>query len=251
MNQIELINYCNHYLAIHQIDDFCPNGLQVEGDNREVKRIALGVSISLEFIEKAIEAKADLIITHHGMIWDKDSRVIQGPYKKKIEKLLRSGIAASSYHLPLDYHLEVGNNIQLGQILGLKDLETIPRESDKAEAVAGTPAQKSISDFSDHLSKKLGRDPLVLSFGPEEISKAVIITGGAQNYFSVAVKEGADCFITGEVSEKNYSLSQEYGIHFISAGHYATEQFGIQALGAHLEEKFGVDSCFLEIANPI
>lgn len=251
MKQSELIKYCDVLLNITAVKDYCPNGLQVEGDNRLVKKVALGVSVSLEFIEKAVAKGCDLILTHHGMIWDRDSRVIQGPFKKKIALLLESGIAAAAYHLPLDFHHTFGNNVQLANLLGLKEIESIPQDSDFAEAVIGDTKQKNISDFAAHIEKKLDRKPLVLSFGNQEIQKAVVITGGAQNYFMTAVDEGADCFITGEVSEKNYTLSQEYGVHFISAGHYATEKWGIKALGAHLHEKFKVKCEFIDIDNPI
>ncbi len=251
MNQLELINYCNNLLNIHQIRDFCPNGMQVEGDNREVKKIALGVSISLEFIEKAIAENVDMIMTHHGLIWDKDPRVIKGPFRSKVQRLLEKGIAAATYHLPLDFHLDIGNNIQLANILEFSDISTVPEDSEVAEAVIGNTAQSTIEDFAAFIEKKLKRPPQVLPFGNSTIQKAVIITGGAQNYFSVAVDAGADCFITGEISEKNYSMSQEFGVHFISAGHYATERYGIQALGEHLKDKTGISSIFIEIENPI
>ncbi|MBU2514156.1 Nif3-like dinuclear metal center hexameric protein [bacterium] len=251
MKQAEIINYCNQLLDIAVHKDFCPNGLQVEGDQREVKRIAIGVSITLELIEKAIKDSADMIITHHGMIWDKDPRIISGPFRKKIKLLLDNGLAAAAYHLPLDYHLELGNNVQLARVLQLSDIKTIPENADFAEAIIGKTVESSIEDFSDFVSEQLIRPPIVLPFGKKRISKVVIITGGAQNYFMTAVENGADCFITGEASEKNYAMSQEYGVHFISAGHYATEKYGILALGEHLSEKFGIDSNFIEIDNPI
>lgn len=251
MNQSDIIAYCNQLLDIVNHRDYCPNGLQVEGDNRRVQKIAIGVSISLELIEKAIHCNADLIITHHGMIWDKDPRTINGPFRKKIKLLLDNGIATASYHLPLDYHSQLGNNVQLAEILELTDIQLLPEHLDYAEAVIGTTSQVTIEDFQDLLRRKLDRPPVVLPFGKKKISKVVIITGGAQNYFMTAVENGADCFVTGEISEKNYGMSQEYGVHFVSAGHYATERYGILALGKHLRKEFQIDCEFIEIANPI
>lgn len=251
MKQKELIKYCNDLLKSTFIQDYCPNGLQIEGDNREVHKIVIGVSISLEFIEKAIEKECDLILTHHGMIWNNDSRVIEGPFKKKISLLLEEGIASASYHLPLDYHPTLGNNYQLAKILGLKNIQALPAESDFAEAVIGETPCSTIDDFESIIIKKLNRKPQILPFGKPNISKAVIITGGAQNYYMTAVNEEADCFITGEISEKNYAVSQEYGIHYIGAGHYATEKWGIKALAEHLKGEFNIDYSFIEIDNPV
>ncbi len=251
MNQNKIIEYCNNLLNISTIKDFCPNGLQVEGDNREVKKIALGVSISYKFILKAIDLSADLIITHHGMIWDKDSRRITGPYRKKISKLFNYGIASAGYHLPLDFHPKLGNNIQLAEHLELADIKLLFNSDNLAEAVIGYSTRKTIDQFSQLIESKLDRKPLVLPFGRKEISKVVIMTGGAQNCFLTAVEAGADCFLTGEVSEKNHAMSQEYEINYISAGHYATEKYGILALGRHLQEKFGIDFEFVDIENPI
>ncbi len=251
MTQSEIISYCNQLLDIAVHRDFCPNGMQVEGDGREVKKIAIGVSITLEFIEKAINANADLIITHHGFIWDKDPRVITGPFRNKIKLLLENGLAAASYHLPLDYHPELGNNVQLAKVLELSEIKTIPENADYAEAIIGKTDKSTIDDFSSFLSRKLGRSPVVLPFGKKQISKVVIITGGAQNYFMTAIESEADCFVTGEASEKNYAMSQEFGVHFIGAGHYATEKYGILALGEHLADKFSIDFEYIEINNPI
>ncbi len=251
MNQNDIINHCSELLKVSEIKDFCPNGLQIEGDNREVNKIALGVSISHEVILKAIEANADLIITHHGMIWEKDSRRIAGPFRKKIHELLKHGIAAAAYHLPLDFHPQLGNNIQLAKHLELNDIVISPGSGEHAEYVLGRTGIETTEEFVRFVEEKLDRKPLVLPFGGERIEKVVIITGGAQNYFLTAVENGADCFLTGEVSEKNYSMSQEYEINYISAGHYATEKYGIIALGQHLQDKFGIEAEFIDVPNPI
>ncbi len=251
MNQIEIITFCNELLAIDDFKDYCPNGLQVEGDNRQVKHVATGVSISLELIEKAIQADADLIITHHGLIWDNAERIIRGPMKQKLRLLLDSGIAAAAYHLPLDFHPEIGNNVQLAARIGLLDLQPFAHIGKVAQGIMGTTTLKSIDALATKVSTLLEREPQILPYGPDVIEKVAIVTGGAQSYFQDAIEAGADCFITGEISEQNFTMSREYGVHFISAGHYSTETFGIQALGERLESSCQLESHFIPILNPI
>lgn len=251
MNQQDIISYCNELLNITGIPDFCPNGLQVEAEKQPIKKIALGVSISLEFIESAIAENADMIITHHGLIWDKDNRVIQGPFRKKIKLLLDHNLTAAAYHLPLDFHSEVGNNIQLAKRLGLTNICEFDEKASYSDGIIGETVITNIDDFSAHIGKILERTPVVLPYGKKAISKVVIITGGAQGYFQKAIDMGADCFITGEISEKNFTMSKEYAVHFISAGHYATEKYGIQALGDLITDKFAIECCFIDIPNPI
>lgn len=251
MIQSEIIKYCDELLNVEYYKDYCPNGLQIEGDNRQVNKIVIGVSISLEFIEKAIEADADLIITHHGLIWDRDDRIIRGPLKRKIHLLLNHGIAAAAYHLPLDFHPELGNNVQLAEKIGLKELRPFSQTPQYAQGILGITSQKSITAFGDHLENVLGRPPLTLPYGPDKINNIAIVTGGAQGFFLEAIEAGADCFITGEISEQNFAMSREYAVHFISAGHYTTEKFGIQALGKSLEKVVPLSVEFIDIPNPI
>lgn len=251
MNQIDLITYCDDLLEKENFKDYCPNGLQVEGDGREVSKIALGVSISLDLIEKAIEIGADLIMTHHGLFWNKDERTIRGPMRRKIKLLLDNGLASAAWHLPLDFHPELGNNAQLADKLGLTDQEPFAQTPKYAEGVMGISGIKRIHELAQHVSQVLEREPTVLPYGPDEINRVAIITGGAQGYFLEAIDAGADCFITGEVSEQNFTMSREFGVHFISAGHYSTEKFGIQALGCHLESHFNLQAEYIHIPNPI
>ncbi|MBU2647405.1 Nif3-like dinuclear metal center hexameric protein [bacterium] len=251
MKQTEIIKYCDNLLEIEKFSDYCPNGLQIEGDNRQTVKIAIGVSISLEFIEKAIEQDADLIITHHGLIWNRDERIIRGPLKRKMILLLNHGIAAAAYHLPLDFHPQLGNNAQLADKIGLVDLEPFSQTPQYAQGVMGTTTLRTIDAVSEHVAEVLNRQPLTLPYGPDKINKIAIVTGGAQGFFLEAIEAGADCFITGEISEQNFAMSREHGVHFISAGHYCTEKFGIQALGAHLGEQFDLQIDFIDIPNPI
>lgn len=251
MEQSEVIQFCNSLLSIQSFKDYCPNGLQVEGDKREVKKIITGVSISLELIEQAIDESADLILTHHGMIWDKDERVVRGVFRKRLHKLLSSGIATAAYHLPLDYHPTLGNNIQLCNKLGIIKTSAFPSEPNREVGLLGEIEETRLEDFTQKIELTLCRKPLLLPFGKNKFSKIALSTGGAQGYFQAAIDAGADCFITGEVSEYNQSLAKENGVHFISAGHYATEKFGIIALGEHIKRELGIDCNFIDIPNPV
>lgn len=251
MKQSQVINYCNERLNIADFKDYCANGLQLEGDEREVKKIALGVTITVELIEKAIEIDADLILVHHGLFWDRDPHVIKGPLRKRLKLLFDAGLAVAGYHLPLDFHETLGNNIQLANLLGLKETEGILNTPRYSEGMMGNTKFSDIESFSNHLEQILGRKPLVLPYGPKKLQKVAIVSGGAQGYFPRAIEEGADCFITGEASEQNFSMSKEHGVHFISAGHYHTEQFGIQALGNDITQQLGIPCEFLRFPNPI
>ncbi|OGG94750.1 MAG: Nif3-like dinuclear metal center hexameric protein [Candidatus Lambdaproteobacteria bacterium RIFOXYD12_FULL_49_8] len=251
MKQIEVIEALDQKLEIERFADYGPNGLQVEGDGREVKQVALGVSLSLELIEVAAQNRADLIITHHGILWDGQDPRIQGPFAKKLKLLLANGMAAASYHLPLDFHPELGNNIGLARLLGLEEIEFILPKADYHIGVMGRPRQGGIEKLSSQIEKALGRTPQVLAFGPQVIKRLAIVSGGAQKSFIKVVQAGADAFLTGEASEQNYAEAQELGAHYIAAGHYATERLGILALENWLEEELGLDCLMIESENPL
>ena len=252
MNQYELIHFCDTLLQSRSFKDYCPNGLQVEG-SRKIKKIILGVSICEELIDLAIQQKGDMILTHHGLFWDKQENRILGAMKKKLTKLINAGIACAAYHLPLDFHDTIGNNFQLAKKLGLKKIISLPPEGkgDQKVGILGEVRKQTIEAFTKVVATELSREPFVLPYGPKIIQKVAITTGGGQGYFPDMVHFGADCFITGEVSEYNYSQSRELQSHFIAAGHYATEKYGVLALGRELEKKFGVQTLFIDIENPI
>lgn len=250
MQANQIINFINQYLEIQLYRDFCPNGLQVEG-KKNIQKIALGVSATEEFIQKAIEEKCDLLIVHHGLFWNKDSRVIKGHTKKRLKLLLDNDINLVAYHLPLDYHQEVGNNVQLAKRLGFENIMKYGSSKPFGLGISGT-FKGDVGKLKDKIELVLERTPYVLEHGNKEsFSKVGIITGGAQGYFLDSVNEGVDCFITGEMSEFNDSLSKEYNVPFIAAGHYHTEMFGVQALGKKITEKFNIPNIFLKTNNYI
>ncbi len=250
MNRDELEKYINDLLSINEFNDLCPNGLQVSG-SEDISRVVTGVSASVALFEKAIEEKADAVIVHHGIIWNFERPVYKGGYRKRIKLLLAHDINLFAYHLPLDAHPEIGNNANMCKALGLSDIR--PFGNDKGQYIGMQGRCKPVDDksFFKTVKQIVNRDLTIFPFGPAQISSIGIISGGAQKYISQAVAEGLDVFITGEVSEHIMHYAQEENIHFIAAGHYATEKSGVMALGKVIADTFNVEVKFIDIPNPV
>ena len=247
MNREQLRNTLDSLLDAARFRDYCPNGLQVEG-RADVQRVVSGVTASLALIERAVELEADAILVHHGLFWKGDDLRVTGPKKRRLELLLKHGINVFAYHLPLDAHAELGNNAQLAQRLGFR--------------ITGRFAEQEIGFLGDLLSPlpaealtasvsaALGRKALVV--GPLERPVRLIAwcTGGAQGYFEQAIAAGCDAFLSGEISEQTTHLARETGVPYIAAGHHATERYGVQAVGAWLENTHGIEHQFFDDENP-
>ncbi len=244
----ELRDYNASLLQTGLFKDYCPNGMQVEG-RKEVKRIATGVTASQQVLDEAIAWGADAILVHHGYFWRNEDAAITGLKKKRIGQLLRNDVSLLAYHLPLDAHAELGNNAQLGKLLGFN---AHGRFGDQDIVWLGDlDRPQSLAQFSQQIEHDLQRTPQIIGNSTKNIRKVAWCSGGAQGYFEAAIAQGVDAYITGEISEQNYHLSCETGVAFISAGHHATERLGIQALGTHLAEKFGLEHQFFDQENPI
>jgi len=241
----DIIVYLNDLLNINDFNDYGPQGLQVEG-NPEVNRIATAVSASVELFEQAAKSSADMIIVHHGILWERDSHVIKGGLKKRIKILLENDMTLLAYHLPLDKHAEFGNNALAAKSLGLANLQEFADVG-----IKGQVAPLSMETLLQKIKDLYHSDPLVFGFGPKEIARIGICSGKADKHIAEAIDSGLHAFITGEVSESIMHQAKEGNIHFIAAGHYATERIGIRALGEHLAQKFAVDITFIDIPNPV
>ena len=195
--------------------------------------------------------KADAIIVHHGIIWDFEHPVYQGSYKKRIKLLLENDINLYGYHLPLDAHKEVGNNSRIAQILGLKNIEPFGEYNGQFIGFKGEYKLKQAETVFDLVKKEINANAIIFPYGPDKINTIGVISGGAQKEVKQAVLQGMDLYLTGEVSEHILHYVKEEGIHFIAAGHYATERFGVLALGEHIKEKFKLDVEFVDIPNPV
>lgn len=248
MDRIELELYLNDMLDIGRFKDYCPNGLQVEG-RRRVDKIATGVTASLAFLEAAAQWGADAVLVHHGYFWRNEAPSITGRKYRRLKQLFDHEMSLFAYHLPLDDHPEVGNNAQLGARLGL--IGDSRFGSDGLGWMTTLPMPITLAHFAAQVEQTLGRAPMILGDLDAELRRIAWCTGGAQSYFEAAIDAGADVYLTGEISEQITHIALESGVAFLAAGHHATERYGVQALGAHLSERFDVEHLFIDIDNPV
>jgi len=244
----ELEKYLNQLLNVGEFDDLGPNGLQVEGKS-QINKIITGVSGCVDLFEKAIQKNADAIIVHHGIVWEFENPVFKGGYKKRVKLLLENDINLFGFHLPLDAHGEFGNNAVLADILGLKERQPFGSFNGTKVGFKGHIGQSADQVFQT-IKEEINSEAVIFASGPETIEQAGIISGGAEKSIKEAVAEGLDLFLTGEVSEHIMHYAREEGIHFVSAGHHATECYGARALGEHVADKFELDVEFINIPNP-
>ncbi|MFV0339676.1 MAG: Nif3-like dinuclear metal center hexameric protein [Parachlamydiaceae bacterium] len=240
----DLVSHLNDYLQIALFTDYCPNGLQVEGKH-EVKRVATAVSASEKVIQEAIEKKADLLIVHHGLFWNKDSYVVTGPKMRKLKLLLESGLNLAAYHLPLDAHQEVGNNWKAARDLGWNDLQPFC-----SIGVQGKVHPQSREGFQATLEAYYGQKAAVVWGGKDKIASCALISGGAYRSVEDASKAGVDAFITGNFDEPAWHMAHEEKINFLAQGHAATEKVGPKALGEYIQSTFELETFFIDEANP-
>lgn len=246
----KIVSFLDSYLDIKNIKDSSQNGLQCEGCEN-VKKIVFGVSISLKLIEEAAREKADMIIVHHGLLWGR-SNIFKGPYKKKLEILFKNNINLLAYHLPLDKHIKVGNNAQIMNYFGAKQIKPFGVYDGETIGLKGSfTKQKHLDKIIKTLSDKLYSKTLCFGFGPEKIKTLGVISGGAQSMFPQAIDKNLDLYITGEVSEFVQEMARENKINFISAGHYNSEKTGIWALEKLIKSKFKVETKFIDIPNAV
>ncbi|MBU2874785.1 Nif3-like dinuclear metal center hexameric protein [Marinobacter salexigens] len=236
----------NEWLQPENFQDYCPNGLQVEGKS-EINTIVTGVTASRDLIEAAIAANADMLIVHHGYFWKGEDQAIRGMKRERLKRLLDNDINLVAYHLPLDDHPEYGNNRQLADILGIENprpLNGLVWEGELLEAM-------SPEKFSLHIARALHREPLKVGAGKAEIKRVGWCTGAAQGFINAAIDADLDAYLSGEISEPTTHTARECGIHYYAAGHHATERYGVKALGEALEKEFGVKHRFIDCDNPV
>jgi len=247
----ELVNYLDSLLSVSAFDDYAPNGLQVEG-RAEVKRLVGGVTASQALIDAALECQADAVLVHHGYFWNGEDPCVTGIKRHRLQSLLGADISLLAYHLPLDAHSELGNNVQLGHCLGINIEGCFGGARGIEMARYGHLAQPLSADgLQRHISDSLQRHALHLGGHDRSIRRVAWCTGAAQGYFQAAIDIGVDAYISGEVSEWCTHLARETGVHYFAAGHHATERFGVQALGRHLAAEYGLDFKFIDIDNPV
>ncbi len=251
MNNLQLEALLNELLSPQLIKDYCPNGLQVEG-KKEVKKIITGVTASKALIEEAIKQNADAILVHHGYFWKGESESIRGMKGDRIRHLIKNDINLFAYHLPLDIHPQLGNNAQLAKLLDIEvegGLEGHPQ----SVAMYGSFAKPlSGKELEQRIAQVLNRAPLHIASEDDKPIKTIgWCTGGGQDFIELAASQNMDAFISGEISERTTYSARELNIHYFSAGHHATERYGVKALGEWLAEQHGFDVTFIDIDNPV
>lgn len=248
----EFLEYINQLLQVERFKDYAPNGLQVEGCEN-ISKICMAVTASDNVIEQAIQQKADALLVHHGFFWKGEKPEIVGMKKKRIAKLLKHDINLLAYHLPLDCHKELGNNACLAEKLHIKSLATYEVHKNPDLLWYGAlPKESSAEALAQQIHNALGREPLLIQANSRKTIKQIAwCSGGAQDFIEQAASLGADAYISGEVSERTYYQAKEMDIHYFSAGHHATELYGIQALGSFLSERFQLKKHFIDSNNPV
>lgn len=243
----ELIRHLDDLLQVSSFDDYCPNGLQVEG-KATVAKLTVAVTASLAVVRAACANGSDGLLVHHGYFWKGEDPRVTGPKRARLAGLLAADLNLLAYHLPLDRHPELGNNARLGAELGWR--------------LSGTGGPGGLIAWSDlaeprpagwlaaGLGATLGREPLLVGDLDRPIRRLAWCTGGAQDYLAAAAALGADAFVSGEIAERTTHEARERGLIYAAAGHHATERYGVQALGAHLARHFGIDVVFVDDPNP-
>jgi len=251
ITRIALENYLNTLLKPEKIRDFCPNGLQIQG-NENIAKIVTGVTATQALIDEAIRLNADAILVHHGYFWKNESYVIRGMKHKRIKALLLNDINLFAFHLPLDIHPTLGNNAQLAKLFNINVTGPLEKGNDNSVSICGEfETEKSGTELQSIISTQLNRECLHIAPPSNKPIKTIAwCSGGGQNYIEMAAEQGIDAFISGEVSEQTTHVAHEMDIHFFAAGHHATERYGAKALGEHIQTELGVDVVFVDIDNP-
>jgi dinuclear metal center YbgI/SA1388 family protein len=247
----ELISFLDELLDADGWPDYGPNGMQVPGAG-EVSLVVTGVSAHRELFERAAAADADLVLCHHGIFWGDPLGPLTEQMKGRLKLLFDADMTLAAYHLPLDAHPEVGNNALICAGLGLERDAPFGEAKGRPIGWIGTARDPlSAAELAERSSALFGSKPLVFDSGPAEIRRVGVVSGGGSSTLAEAIALGLDAFVTGEPSEYVMADAREGGIHFLAAGHYASETFGVRKLGDLLAEKFGVGHTFVEIPNPI
>ena len=248
----EVIAWCDDLLEIDSFGDYGPNGLQIPG-NPEVELVTTAVSAHLASIKASNELGSDLLITHHGIFWDFHPRNLSRPMAIRLKAALDHDLSVAGYHLPLDGHPEIGNNALIARLLGFEPGPGLIGEAKGRHigVVARSKAGIETVELVSRVERELGREPLVFAEGPAKIHSIGVVTGAGASDIHTAIELGLDAFLTGEPSEHVMADAQEGHIHFIAAGHYATETAGVKRLGDDLAARFGIRHEFIDVPNPI
>jgi dinuclear metal center YbgI/SA1388 family protein len=243
---IEAVAFLDDWMTPEAFDDLGPNGLQVPAE-RELERVVTGVTAQRALFDRAVAEEAQLVLVHHGLFWSFNPLGLTPLLAERLRPLFKHDNALAAYHLPLDAHPEIGNNALLASALGAQEHVAFAGIGRGATFGEPVPAAELVA----RVAAATGREPLVFDAGPPEVRRIAIVSGGAASRLGQAVAEGYDAFLTGEPKENVMADAREAGIHFIAAGHYATETFGVRRLGELLAEQFGIEHVWVDLPNPV
>jgi dinuclear metal center YbgI/SA1388 family protein len=248
----QIIGYLDDLLDPTAYDDYGPNGLQVPG-SEQIQTVVTGVSANADLFTRAREEGADLVLVHHGIFWAGPPRPLDRASKRRLQLLFDANLALAAYHLPLDGHLEVGNNALLARAIGAEEIAPFATHARATVGVRGRFAGPGIApaEFVARVHEATGREPLAFTDGPDPVHTVGIVSGAGADHLDDAIAAGLDAFVTGEPAERSMARAREAEVHFLAAGHYATETFGVRALGERLAERFGIRHVFVDVPNPI
>ncbi|MCK9182666.1 MAG: Nif3-like dinuclear metal center hexameric protein [Fibrobacteraceae bacterium] len=253
MQLSEFSSWLDALLVPSEFKDFCPDGLCVEA-NDKVTRLVTGVSFSEDLVDAAIERKADCILVHHlHGFWNNERRIPVGPLGRKLKKLFCNGICLYGFHLPLDGHIEVGNNAQIAKAFGLESLEWYMMEGKRPIACTGRYANAiSAEGFLAKADAVFPKGFSRFLFGKKDILKVAVCSGSAgMEGIEASIAQGADILVTGEIRESTPIFLKENGFNLVAAGHYRTEVFGVRALASKIESELGIKAEFVDLDNPV
>ncbi len=240
----DLVAELDEYLAVRDYDDRSNNGLQVEG-RTEVNRIGLAVDACQEAFDKAVAAKVDLILVHHGLFWG-DPLMVTGAHRRRLSTLLKADISLYGAHLPLDGHPEVGNNAVMARLLGLKVEGGFGFSNGRPIGLtARAPEGTSLEDIRLRLGQSLGIEAHSWPFR-ERVSRVGLVMGKATSLVSQAIDMGIDALVCGELEHMVYHTLREAGLGAVLGGHYHTETVGVAALGQRLASRHGLETVWIE-----
>lgn len=248
----QIVAFCDELLEAGSFEDYGPNGLQVPGA-AEVRKVATGVSAHLELLERARDAGAELLLAHHGLFWDFHPRALSAQMAARLRVALGADLSIAGYHLPLDAHREIGNNALLCAELGFEPADE-PFAEVRGRAIGAIGRRNGplpAAELFERVAAVTGRTPLVFEHGPAEVRSIGIVSGAGAGEIHTAVARGLDAFLTGEPAEHAMADAAEGRLHFVAAGHYATETLGIRRLGELVAERFAIEHKFIDVPNPI
>lgn len=252
MNHLQLEAILNQKLSPEQIKDYAPNGLQVEGA-AEITKVVTGVTASQALIEQAVDRGAQALLVHHGYFWKGEPEPIRGMKGKRIRTLIKNDINLYGYHLPLDIHPELGNNAELAKLLDIEVEGGLEGHPQSVAMFGRLRHPMTGAELVHKIDAALNRPPLHIlpESGDSVIETIGWCTGGGQDFIELAANRGLDAFLSGEISERTTYTARERGIHYFSAGHHATERYGVKALGEWLAAQHGLEVEFIDIDNPV